>query len=127
MLDNLRWEGEDDWLAEAIRRGTCVGVTDGSYMGKVYPDIHSAAFVLECSQQTGRLWGSFLERSRNACSYRGELVGLMAIHLVLRAVNKVNQDLSRQVTIYLDCLGALNMVQDLPASQSQRGATTQMS
>jgi hypothetical protein len=117
MWDDLKWEGDDTWIAEAIRGGTCVAVTDGSYMGKVYPEIHSAAFVLECSNRTGRLWGSFPERSRNACSYRGELVGLMAIHLILLAVNEVNRDLTGQVTIYSDCLGALNMVQDLPSSR----------
>ena len=90
---------------------------DGSYMGKVYPEIHSAAFVLECSNRTGQLWGSFPERCRNACSYRGELVGLMTIHLILRATNKVYLNLTRQVTIHSDCLGALNMVQDLLASR----------
>jgi hypothetical protein len=90
MWDNLKWEGNDDWLAEAIRRETCVAVTDGSYMSKVYPNIHAAAFVLECSHCTGQLWGSFPERCHNACSYRGELVGLMAIHLILCAINDVH-------------------------------------
>jgi hypothetical protein len=94
-----------------------MAVTDGSYMGKVYPEIHLAAFVLECLNPTEQLWGSFPEWCRNACSYRGELVGLMAIHLILRAVNKVNRNLTGQVTIYLDCLRALNMVQDLPTSR----------
>ena len=117
MWDDLKWEGDDDWLVEAIRSGTCLAVTDGSYMGMLYPEIHSAAFVLECSNRTGRLWGSFPEKSRSACSYRGELVGLMAIHLILLAINEVNKELTGQVHIYSDCLGALNMVENLPPTR----------
>ena len=117
MWNDLKWEGDDTWLVEAIQKGTCVAVTDGSYMPNLYPEMHSAAFVLECSNQTGRIWGSFPERSRNACSYRGELVGLMAIHLILLAVNETNRDLRGKVIIYSDCLGALNMVQNLPTSR----------
>jgi hypothetical protein len=39
----------------------------------------------------------------------------MAIHLILRAVNKVSPDLMGYVLIFLDCLGALNKVKDLPS------------
>ncbi len=63
------------------------------------------------------IWGSFPEQCRAACSYRGELVGLMAIHLILLAINEVNKDLSEHVVIYLDCLGALNKVKNLPPSR----------
>ncbi len=38
----------------------------------------------------------------------------MAIHLILKAVNKVSPDLTGSVHILLDCLGALNKVKDLP-------------
>jgi hypothetical protein len=86
-------------------------------MGTLYPDIHSAAFVLECSNGSGRLWGLFPESSRCACSYRGELVGLMAIYLILLAVNEVNKDLTGHVHIFSDCLGALNMIKNLPPSR----------
>jgi hypothetical protein len=116
IWDNLQWVGDDNWIAEAIRGGTCVAVTDGSYMGTLYLEIHSAAFVLECSNGSGQLWGSFSESSHCACSYRGELVGLMAIHLILLAVNEVNKDLMGHVHIYSDCLGMLNMVKNLPSS-----------
>jgi hypothetical protein len=117
MWDNLQWEGNNNWIAEAIWGRTCVAVTDSSYMGTLYPEIHSAAFVLECTKGSGRLWGSFLESSHCACSYRGELAGLMAIHLILLAVNEVNKDLTWHVHIYSDCLGALNMVKNLPPSR----------
>jgi hypothetical protein len=83
MWDNIQWEGDDNWIADSIRQGTCMAVTDGPYMKTLYPDIHLATFILECSNKSGRLWGSFPESSQCACSYRGELVGLIAIHLIL--------------------------------------------
>jgi hypothetical protein len=122
MWNNIRWEGDDNWIAQSIRQGTCIAVTDGSYMRTLYPDIHSAAFVLECSNKTGRIWGSFAEPSRCACSYRGELVGLMAILLILLAANEVNPGLLGQVKIYSDCLGALDKVKNLPPARIPTGS-----
>jgi hypothetical protein len=90
MWENFQWVGDDNWIAEAIGDGSCIAVTYGLYMKALYPQIHSAAFVLECSKDRGRLWGPFPEASQSACSYRGELVGLMAIHLILLAINEVN-------------------------------------
>jgi hypothetical protein len=114
MWENLQWVGDDNWIAEAIDDGSLIAVTDGLYMKDIYPNIHSAALVLECSKGQGRLWCSFPEVSQVACSYRGELVGLMAIHLILLAINKMNPDLKGSVHIFSDCLGALNKVKDLP-------------
>ncbi len=122
MWNNIQWEGDDNWIADLIRQGTCMAVTDGLYMKTLYPDIHSAAFILECSNKSGRLWGSFPESSQCACSYRGELVGLMAIHLILLAVNKVNEGLTERVNIYSDCLGALNKVKNLPPARIPMGS-----
>jgi hypothetical protein len=63
MWENIQWTGDDNWIAEAIIDGSCTAVTNGSYMEHLYPQIHSAAFVLECTNGRGRLWGSFLEAS----------------------------------------------------------------
>ena len=49
-------------------------------------------------------------------TYR-ELLGLMAIHLILRAVNNINLKLTGLATFHSDCLGALGKVVDLPANQ----------
>jgi hypothetical protein len=102
------------WLAEAITKNTLVTVTDGLYMKEIHPHINSAAFVFECSKGQGRLWGSFVEHTPDAGSYRGELLGLMAIHLILRGVNVVSTNLRGLVLILSNCLGALNKVKDLP-------------
>ncbi len=117
MWDNMKMTGDVTWLQDSIAAGTCCGVTDGSYMREVFPDINAVAFVLECSQGRGRLWGSFVERTGDACSYRGELLGLMVIHLILLAVNECSKGLQGLVHIYSDCLGALNKVENLPLHQ----------
>ena len=44
---------------------------------------------------------------------RGKLLGLMAIHLIFLAANKVRPDLEGTVDILSDCLGALEKVSDL--------------
>jgi len=115
--ENLSWTGEDDWVVGSIREGTCVAVTDGSYMADLYPEISSAAVILECSQGKGRICCSFAEASRGACSYRGELCGLLAIHLLLLAVNKTNPGLRGSVHIHSDCLSALDKINSLPSSR----------
>ena len=56
----------------------------------------------------------FSEQTMAACSYRGELLGLLAIHLILLSVNKVNPNLLGSVHIYSDCLGAFDKVKNLP-------------
>jgi hypothetical protein len=66
MWENLQWVGDDVW-AEAIAKESMIAVTDGSYMKDLYPNIHSAALVLECSKGCGRLWCSFPEVSQVAC------------------------------------------------------------
>ena len=114
-------------IASAIKDGTCVVVTDGSYMRKLFPKTHLAAFVFKCSKGYGRLWGSFPETSRSSCSYTGELVGLMAIHLILHSDNKVNIKLKGAVQIYSDCMGALNDVKISHHHESQQKLVTWMS
>ena len=84
------------------------------YIRELYPDICSASFVLECSQGRGRIIGDFADYSNAANAYRVELLGLLAIHLILLAVNKVDQQLHGKVKIYSDCLGALGSVAKLP-------------
>jgi len=121
IWESLQWFGDDDWLLEAIREGTCVAVTDGSYIKELYGDVCSCAFVLECTRGRGRVLGSFPEQSLRACAYRGELLGLMALHLILLAANKVDATLKGNVRIYSDCLGALNRLATLPESRLPNG------
>jgi hypothetical protein len=51
--------------------------------------------------------GSFSKSSRVANAYRGELLGLMAIHLILRSVDIAHGGNGGSVEVVSDCLGAL--------------------
>jgi hypothetical protein len=82
-----------EWLKHEILEGLLVAVTDGSYIRELYPHLCSAAFVLECSSGRGRVYGSFLELLLVANAYRGELLGLMAIHLILLSINTISPQL----------------------------------
>jgi len=124
LWDSLVLIGDDDWLVEAIAEGTCMAVTDGSYIKELYPNMCSAAFILECRQGRGRIFGSFAEQSSVACAYRGELMGLMAIHLIFLAANKLRPSLEGHADVYSDCLGALGRVADLPPGRIPVGAAT---
>ncbi len=53
--------------------------------------------------------------SRAANAYRGELLGLMAVHLILVGVNWVHKSLRGSVQVVSNCLGALQRVTYLPS------------
>ena len=117
LWDSLRIVGEDNWLEETKHDRTCLDVTNGSYMKELYPDLCSAAFVLECSKDGGGDFGSFPEQSVAAGAYQGDLLGLMEIHLVLLAVNKVSPTLQRRAQINSYCMSALGTVSTIPTNR----------
>jgi hypothetical protein len=53
MWGNLAWTDDDSWIAEAIADKSCIAVTNRLYMADLYPQIHSAALVLECTKGRG--------------------------------------------------------------------------
>ena len=73
--------------------------------------------MLECTQGCGRLIVTFAEHSAAANACRGELLGLMAIHLLLLSMHRISPALQGSVKIYSDCLGALGRVADLPPNR----------
>jgi hypothetical protein len=81
--------GGTDWVAQDIVKNSLVAVTDESYIREHYPDLCSLAFVLECTQGQGRAGGAFPEASVAANAFRGKLLGLMAVHLLLLAINTI--------------------------------------
>ena len=83
LWENMTVSGGTEWIQHSINEGSLVAVTDGSYIRELYPNLCSAAFVLECSKGRGRIVGSFSECTDVANAYRGELLGLMVIHLIL--------------------------------------------
>ena len=106
--------GGTEWITHSIGGNSLVAATDGSYNKEHYPDVCSAAFVLECTKGRGRLAGAFAEASVAANAYCGELLGLMAVQLLFLAVETVSPRLSGSATIYSDCIGAMGRIANLP-------------
>ena len=71
MWKSLRIVGIDEWIKDAIEGWNLVAVTGGSYIKESYPHLCSAAFILECSKGSGRVFGSFPDFSQGANAYRG--------------------------------------------------------
>jgi hypothetical protein len=114
IWDDLRVTGGTGWIAHAIADNSLVAVTNGSYIKEHWPESCSTAFVLECTKGWGQMAGAFAEASVAANAYCGELLGLMADHLLLLAVKTVSPGLSGRAAIYSDCIGALGCVAKLP-------------
>jgi hypothetical protein len=114
LWEHMSIEGGTSWIVHAIRDGSLVAVTDGSYIKQIYPNLCLAAFILECLQGSGWIIGLFKEVTKAANAYRGELLGLMVIHLLLVSVNRVHKSLSGSAKVVSDCLGALRRVTHLP-------------
>ena len=110
MWDSLCLVGDKKWIEKDITDNSCMAVTDGLYIREWNPNICLAAFMFECSKGRGRLVGSFPEQTLSTNAYRGELLGLMAIHLILLSINKINPTLQGLVKISSDCPGALDRV-----------------
>ncbi len=102
------------WILEAIQDGSLIGVMDGSYIRQLHPNLCLAAFVLECAKGRRKIVGSFPESTLAANAYRGRLLGLMAIHLLVVSVNRVHNTLVGSVEVVSHCLGALKRVVHLP-------------
>jgi hypothetical protein len=102
------------WINKMITNGILAAVTDGSYIREWFPNLCSAAFVLKCSAGHGRIIGSFSESLLVAKAFKGKLLGLMVIHLILHSINKIHCNLAGSVEVVSDCLGALNRVTYLP-------------
>jgi hypothetical protein len=117
----LEFIGDLDWLRDSIAEGSVLGVAAGSFISELFPDANSCAFVLECQNNRGRILGRLLEGSKDSCAFRGELLGLLALHLILLAVNTLYPELTGKVRIISDCLGALRRVVDLPADRLPSG------
>jgi hypothetical protein len=104
----------NDWIKEVIEDGSCIAVTDGSYIKQVHPELCTNAFINECLRGHGRMMGSFAEASSTANVHRGDLIGLVQVHLILLAVQCTAPALKGKTVIYSDCLGALGQVSLLP-------------
>lgn len=97
------------WMIQSLKAGHLVGVTDGSYDRNRDAYVCGAGWILMDVTTGKRLAGSFSEYSSSAGSYRGELLGLCAIKVILLALMKSSDITNRPpMTIWCDNKGALN-------------------
>jgi hypothetical protein len=107
LWEHMRVEGGMEWILEPIQDGTLVAVKDGSYIRQLHPNLCLVAFFLGCAKGRRKIIKSFSESTLAANACRGELLGLMAIHLLLVSVNRVHNTLVGSVEVVSDCSGAL--------------------
>ncbi len=81
---DLQMTDNSSWLLDSITAGDCIVVADGSFMREVTPFLCLTAFILECQSGQDSISGSFAEYLTVVSAFRGELLGLIAIHLLLR-------------------------------------------
>jgi hypothetical protein len=103
-------EGDIDveWISDALANGTLLAVTDGSYDREKANTVSGSGWIIVCTACRQTLWGSFIEISPSAGSYRGELLGLVAIHTFATAIAQFF--LVEKVTGEISCdnMAALN-------------------
>jgi hypothetical protein len=98
-------------IAEAIRLGSCIALSDGS----VKDGVGSAAWVLEGANSQHRIMG-FCQVPGDAsdqCSYRSEYAGLYALALAIRLICEHYQIGAGSVTVCCDGLGPLTRASHL--------------
>jgi hypothetical protein len=74
LWEHMPIAGRVAWVEKSIVDSTLVSVMDGLYIRELILNLCSAAIVLECSKERGRIVGAFSESIRVANDYRGELL-----------------------------------------------------
>ena len=75
------------WVREGMLAATLVWCCDGSYKKKVAPTASGAEWVLYCKKTGNLLEGYFFEISDDASSYRGEQLGMCAVHHLIASLS----------------------------------------
>ncbi len=83
------------WARDAMINGTLIAVTDRLYERERAKDVSGLGWILLCTASRQTLHGSFYKISPIARSFRGEFLGLAAIHTLALAVARF---------FHLDCV-----------------------
>jgi hypothetical protein len=113
LWDNIYTPFGFDAVVDAKAGGSAILVTDGSYSQKIRSEIDGAGWLIYCRARKKVVFkGTTFESCAQAGSYRGELLGLLAVHLMVLAVEKF-YDLAPgpQGLVACDNLGGLNKQQ----------------
>ena len=108
MWDHLEGEWRDmGWLRDALTAGSAMFVADGSYNREIDRGVCGTGWVVVCRSSRKMLRGSFFERSHSASAYRGELLGMVAVHALVANAAAVFGLESTHGSVHCDNLGAL--------------------
>ncbi len=101
-------EHDTEWLKGALINGMLVGVTDGSCDRHKAKSCSGSGWILVCTASQRTLRGSFYEVSAVAGAYRGELLGLVALHTLILALANYYNVQTASGKICCDNISALN-------------------
>ena len=108
MWEHVLGDKEDmTWLSNALCNGTVMMVADGSYARDLDPELCATGWIAVCVNTRKQVKGSFFERSLSASAYRGELLGMVALHALIVTVGAVYNLRTHRGSIHCDNLGAL--------------------
>ena len=97
------------WVVDGLHTGSLLWVTDGSYNRKKANDLCGVGWIILCTTLGKRLTGSFWERSSSASSYRAELLGWCAMHLLAQALAEFHNITGWNATLCCDNKWALEV------------------
>ncbi len=107
MWEHVKDENSDmSWVWDAMVNGMLLAVTDGLYDRERAKDVSGSRWILLCTASRQTLHGIFYEISPKARSFRGELLGLVAIHTLALAVVQF---------FHLDCVSGKNCCDNIAA------------
>ena len=107
MWEDLRMTESPEWVAECLRNKTLICVTDSSYAKQRATEVCSAGWIMACKQTGRKISRTLVEKSQSADSYRGEMLGMLAIRLFLLAVEEYCGVITEDNKICCDNKGAL--------------------
>ena len=96
------------WIRDVMAYGTFLAVTDGSYDRATAPTVSGSGWIIVCTACQRTLQGSFIEVSQSAGSYRGKMLGLVAIHTFTTAITQYFALTEILNVISCDNMAALN-------------------
>ncbi len=99
---------EPFWIVNALLNRTAILSTDGPFHRNKAPQVSGAGWIIACPQTGRMLQGSFYELSIDASAYRGELLGLVALHTLLHKIVTYYKIHSASGKIVCDSKLALN-------------------
>jgi len=97
------------WLVDGMKKNTITWCTDGSYHRKHAPKVSGAGWMAYCTRTNNNMTGSFYEISEDAGSYRGEQLGLCAIHHLIKGLCDFYNIHDWHPTVNCDNEGAIKM------------------